>query len=117
MTRDMAAAGVGILAGCDAMIAGFCVHDELAAMVAARHDAAGSAADGHGQSGALSRSRDRRSEPWQRARQADLVLLDANPLEDIGNVRRIQRRYHRRTFLRQECARSAAHAGEGCRQQ
>src|SRR2546423_2087202 len=32
VTRDMAAAGVGILAGCDAMIAGFCVHDELAAM-------------------------------------------------------------------------------------
>jgi len=34
VTRDMAAAGVGILAGCDAMIAGFCVHDELALMVA-----------------------------------------------------------------------------------
>ena len=25
--------GVGILAGCDAMLAGFCVHDELVAMV------------------------------------------------------------------------------------
>jgi hypothetical protein len=35
VTRDMAAAGVGILAGCDAMIAGFCVHDELATMVRA----------------------------------------------------------------------------------
>src|SRR5215218_4727029 len=35
VTRDMAAAGVGILAGCDAMIAGFCVHDELGLMVAA----------------------------------------------------------------------------------
>jgi plasmid stabilization system protein ParE len=33
VTRDMAVAGVGILAGCDAMIPGFCVHDELAAMV------------------------------------------------------------------------------------
>lgn len=32
VTRDMAAAGVGLLAGCDAMIAGFCVHDELATM-------------------------------------------------------------------------------------
>jgi len=29
----LANAGVGILAGCDALIAGFCVHDELAAMV------------------------------------------------------------------------------------
>ena len=29
----MAKAGVGILAGCDTMIAGFCVHDELEAMV------------------------------------------------------------------------------------
>jgi hypothetical protein len=28
-----ARAGVGILAGCDSMIAGFCVHDEVAAMV------------------------------------------------------------------------------------
>jgi len=33
VTKDMAAAGVGILAGCDAMIAGFCVHDEIVAMV------------------------------------------------------------------------------------
>ena len=33
VTKDMANAGVGILAGCDSMIAGFCVHDELAAMV------------------------------------------------------------------------------------
>ena len=87
-TRDMAAAGVGILAGCDGMIAGFCVHDELATMVAggmtplaalqtatvnparylARESTLGSVAAG---------------------RQADLVVLDANPLEDIGNVRRI----------------------------
>ena len=33
VTKDMAKAGVGILAGCDTMIAGFCVHDELEAMV------------------------------------------------------------------------------------
>jgi hypothetical protein len=33
VTNDMARAGVGILAGCDVMIAGFCVHDGLAAMV------------------------------------------------------------------------------------
>jgi hypothetical protein len=33
VTKDMANLGVGILAGCDAMLAGFCVHDQLVAMV------------------------------------------------------------------------------------
>jgi hypothetical protein len=89
VTKDMANAGVGILAGCDTMIAGFCVHDELAAMVhggmppltalqtatinPARYfgiqETAGSVASG---------------------RRADLVLLDANPLTDITNVGRIR---------------------------
>jgi hypothetical protein len=88
VTNDMARAGVGILAGCDAMIAGFCVHDELAAMVRggmttlaalqtatlnpARYfglqQTAGRVAPGYG---------------------ADLVLLDGNPLVDIANVRRV----------------------------
>ena len=89
VTKDMANVGVGILAGCDSMIAGFCVHDELAAMVhggmtplAALQTAtlntaryfglqrtAGSVASGH---------------------SADLVLLDASPLADITNVGRIR---------------------------
>ena len=89
VTKDMAAAGVGILAGCDTMIAGFCVHDELEAMVRggmtplaalqtatvnpARYfgldQTAGSIAPGH---------------------MADLVLLDANPLTDITNVGRVR---------------------------
>ena len=33
VVADMQKAGVGILAGCDAMIAGFCLHDELTLMV------------------------------------------------------------------------------------
>jgi hypothetical protein len=89
VTNDMAKAGVGILTGCDSMVAGFCVHDEVAIMVRggmtplaalqaatlnpARYfgisDTAGSVASG---------------------RRADLVLLDANPLADIANVRRIR---------------------------
>ena len=89
VTTDMAKAGVGILAGCDTMIAGFCVHDELEAMVRggmtplaalqtatvnpARYfgleQTAGSIAPGH---------------------TADLVLLDANPLTNITNVGRIR---------------------------
>jgi imidazolonepropionase-like amidohydrolase len=89
VTRDMANAGVGILAGCDTMIAGFCVHDELETMVRggmsplaalqtatvnpARYfglqQTAGTIAPGH---------------------RADLVLLDANPLTDITAVGRIR---------------------------
>lgn len=89
VTRDMAASGVGILAGCDAMIAGFCVHDELATMVA----------------GGLSPAAALRTATLNPARYlgrettlgtiaagklADFVLLDANPLDDITNVRRIR---------------------------
>jgi hypothetical protein len=89
VTRDMAAASVGILAGCDAMIAGFCVHDELAAMVAggmtplaALQTATVNPARYLGRESTLG--------TVAAGRQADLVLLDANPLEDIGNVRRIR---------------------------
>jgi hypothetical protein len=89
VTRDMVAAGVGILAGCDAMIAGFCVHDELATMVragmtplAALQTATVNPARYLGREMTLGTIAPGRS--------ADLVLLDANPLEDIANVRRIQ---------------------------
>jgi imidazolonepropionase-like amidohydrolase len=89
VTPDMAAAGVGILAGCDAMIAGFCVHDELATMVragmtplAALQTATVNPARYLGREMTLGTIAPGRS--------ADLVLLDANPLEDIANVRRIR---------------------------
>jgi len=88
-TRDMAAAGVGILAGCDGLIAGFCVHDELAAMVRA----------GMTPSAALQTAtinparylgREQTLGSVAPGKVANLVLLDANPLEDIANVRRIR---------------------------
>jgi imidazolonepropionase-like amidohydrolase len=89
VTRDMANAGVAILAGCDSMIAGFCVHDELAAMVrggltplAALQTATLNPARYFSLQETLGRVA-----PGQRA---DLVLLDANPLTDISNVRRIR---------------------------
>jgi len=89
VTRDMAAAGVGILAGCDAMIAGFCVHDELAKMVdggmtpfAALQTATINPARYLGRDSTLGTIAPGRS--------ADLVLLDANPLEDVASVRRIR---------------------------
>ena len=89
VTRDMAAAGVGILAGCDAMIAGFCVHDELVVMVAggmtplaALQTATVNPARYLGRESTLG--------TVAAGKSADLVLLDANPLEDIANVRRVR---------------------------
>ena len=89
VTRDMAAAGVGILAGCDAMIAGFCVHDELTAMVAGGMTPA-VALQTATINPARYLGRDSTLGTIAPGKSADLVLLDANPLEDIANVRRIQ---------------------------
>ncbi|HEY7502357.1 MAG TPA: amidohydrolase family protein [Vicinamibacterales bacterium] len=89
VTRDMANAGVGILAGCDALIAGFCLHDELTRMV-------------HGGLSPLAALQTATLNPARYlhleasagtvapGKRADLVLLDANPLDDIANVRRIR---------------------------
>jgi len=89
VVNDMAEVGVGVLAGCDAMVAGFCLHDELVAMV-------------RGGMTPLAALRTATLNPAQSlgllsthgsvaaGKIADLVLLDANPLEDINNVRRIQ---------------------------
>ncbi len=88
VTRDMATAGVGILAGCDAMIAGFCVHDELALMVAAGMTPL-AALQTATVNPARYLGREATLGTVEAGRQANLVLLDANPLEDIGNVRRI----------------------------
>jgi hypothetical protein len=89
VTKDMANAGVGILAGCDSMIAGFCVHDELAAMV-------------HGGMTPLAALRTATLNPARyfgleqtagsvaAGQSADLVLLDASPLTEITNVGRIR---------------------------
>ena len=89
VTRDMAAAGVDILAGCDAMIAGFCVHDELAAMVAGGMKPA-AALQTATVNPARYLGREMTLGTIAAGRSADLVLLDANPLEDIANVRRIR---------------------------
>jgi imidazolonepropionase-like amidohydrolase len=89
VTSDMAQAGVRILAGCDGAIAGFCLHDELAAMVrggmrplAALQTATINPARYFG----LEQSAGRVAS----GRSADLVLLDENPLADIASVGRIR---------------------------
>jgi len=89
VTRDMAAAGVGILAGCDALIAGFCVHDEIATMVSAGMSPLSAL-----QAATLNPARYLGMEQTLGSiavgKRADLVLLDANPLTDVAYVRRIR---------------------------
>jgi len=89
VTSDMAKAGVGILAGCDAMIAGFCVHDELVAMVRGGMTPLGAL-----QTATINPARyfglQQTVGNVALGQRADLVLLDANPLTDITNVRRIR---------------------------
>ncbi len=89
VANDMAKAGVGILPGCDSMVAGFCVGDELAAMVrggmkplTALQTATLNPARYFGLQQTLG--------TVASGRTADLVLLDANPLIDITNVQRIR---------------------------
>ena len=89
VTRDMAQVGVGILAGCDSMVAGSCVHDELAAMVRGGMPALTAL-----QTATINPARyfnlERTAGAIAAGRRADLVLLDANPLIDVENIRRIR---------------------------
>ncbi len=89
VTKDMANAGVGILAGCDATLAGFCVHDELVAMVRGGMPPAAAL-----RTATLNPARyfgiEQTHGSVASGKSADLVLLEANPLEDIANVRRIR---------------------------
>ena len=89
VTKDMANAGVGVLAGCDMMVAGFCVHDELEFMVrggmtsaTALRTATINPARYFGLQGTVG--------TVAAGQRADLVVLDANPLTDISNIRQIR---------------------------
>ena len=86
---DMATAGVGILAGCDALIAGFCVHDELGAMVRSGLTPL-AALQAATINPARSLGREKTLGSIAAGKAADLVLLEANPLQDIANVRRVR---------------------------
>lgn len=87
-TNDMQREGVGILAGCDGMVAGFCLHDELALMVRGGMSTAAAL-----QTATINPARymglEERFGSVAVGKRADLVLLDANPLDDISNVGRI----------------------------
>lgn len=88
VVADMQRAGVGILAGCDGMVAGFCLHDELMLMVKGGMSAA-AALQAATINPARSLGLEKTLGSVDAGKQADLVLLDANPLHDIANVRRI----------------------------
>jgi predicted amidohydrolase YtcJ len=89
VTRDMWTAGVGVLAGCDGMVPGFCVHDELLAMVRGGMTPLAAL-----QTATLNPRRyfnlPLMSGGVVAGERADLVLLAANPVSDINNTRRIR---------------------------
>ena len=86
--RDMHRAGVGILAGCDGLVPGFCLADELTTMVRAGLSPLEAL-----QTATINPARyfgkERSAGSVEPTKIADLVLLDANPVEDIANIRRI----------------------------
>jgi imidazolonepropionase-like amidohydrolase len=88
VVRDLHQAGVGILTGCDGLVPGFCLADELVAIVQAGLTPLAAL-----QAATINPARFLGLETSvgtvERGQSADLVLLDANPLESIANVRRI----------------------------
>lgn len=87
VVRDMDLAGVGVLAGCDGLIAGFCLHDELDAFVRGGMTPAAAL-----RTATINPARYSGLELGSVAqgKLADLVLLDGNPLTDIGNTTKIR---------------------------
>ncbi len=116
LVRAFVAAGIPVVAGTDAqvpgVVPGFSIHDEIAALARA----------GMTNLQALEAATRLPCE-WlgvsaqrgtvEAGKQADLLLLDANPLEDLGNSRRISAvvlggRYLSRAFLDQKMHELAA---------
>lgn len=89
VVSDMQKAGVGILAGCDGMVPGFCVHGELALMVRGGMSPLAAL-----RTATINPARYLRREESLgtvvRSKIADLIVLDGSPLDDIGNVRSVR---------------------------
>lgn len=86
--RDLAIRGPGVLAGCDGLVPGFCLHDELQALaeaglspLRALQTATINPAKYFG--------REKVQGTIEADKRADLVLLDSDPLLDIRNTQRI----------------------------
>ena len=85
---DMRARGVRFLAGCDGLVPGFCLHDELEWMTRLGMSPA-EALRTATINPAIFLGRERTEGSIDPGKRADLVLLDADPLADIRNTRRI----------------------------
>ena len=87
--RDLDSMGVRFLAGCDGLVPGFCLHDELEYFTKAGLTPLKAL-----QTATINPARFLGREETQGSievgKRADLVLLDANPLSDIRNVARIE---------------------------
>jgi imidazolonepropionase-like amidohydrolase len=86
--RDMRSMGNRFLAGCDLMVPGFCLHDELEWMTRAGFTPL-QALQTATINPAIFLDREATMGTIRLGNRADLVLLDADPLQDISNIRRI----------------------------
>lgn len=80
--------GVGFLAGCDGLVPGFCLHDELEWMTRAGMSPL-QAIRAATLNAAKFLEREGTQGTIEASRRADLLLLDADPLVDIRHTRRI----------------------------
>ena len=91
--REMHEAGVGVVAGTDAGFAyvfpGFSLHDELALLVRAGLSPMAKRSVGDQRGGARCLGLAHETGTVTPGKQADLVVLDADPLGDITNVGRV----------------------------
>jgi imidazolonepropionase-like amidohydrolase len=92
LTGELHHAGIPLLVGSDSLdpfvFPGASLHQELAELVSAGFTA-GEALQAATQGAARFLGRERDFGTVEKGKLADLVLLDANPLEDIGNTRKI----------------------------
>lgn len=121
LVADLAAAGAGLMAGTDNnnpyVVPGFALHDEMALFVEAGLTPAAAL-----RAATIDPARfmklDGETGSIEAGKAADIVLLDANPLEDIRNTRKIHAVLRNGTYLdRQALDTMLAEAAEIERQQ
>ena len=88
VVRDMLPRGNMFLAGCDGSVSGFCLHDELQMLTEAGLSPL-QAIQAATINPAILLGREKTEGSVTAGKRADLVLLDADPLADIANTRRI----------------------------
>jgi imidazolonepropionase-like amidohydrolase len=99
--HDLLSSGSGLLAGCDGLVPGFCLHDELQLMTEAGLSPL-QAIQTATINPARFLGREKIQGTIEAGKRADLVLLDADPLTDIRNTGRIAAVVVRGRFLSKE---------------